>query len=204
MSIITLEQAAHVPLTPTFHDWARLPAELKLWVLGYSLSSPTPIHAKAHSQHIVQMLMPLMSTTEIETADLVWEACKYQSTPPSGHHPTRNLTPPDYKNNRFLDRPTSTGYLVHLPRYLIPWTRGLVLSLHVEMFASSSMAILDRRNGLTFLIRPNYHLNHAYTTIHARQTELLNLFNPTTLEIDICLFMDDILKRYVGFQFIRR
>jgi hypothetical protein len=78
-------QAARIFSTPTFHGWARLPPELKLRVLGYRLSCPNPIDAKTHSQNIVEVLLPLMSKTEVGSAGLIWEACKHQFTPLSGH-----------------------------------------------------------------------------------------------------------------------
>ena len=72
--------------TPTFHDWARLPPEFKLRVLGYGLSCSNPINAKTHSQNIAAVLLPLMSKTEVGSAGLVWEACEHQHAALSGHN----------------------------------------------------------------------------------------------------------------------
>ena len=92
-----------MPLVDMFHPWPRLPTELKLEVLQYTLAQPDLI---THSRHLdnlrVCSLSPFISSRNKELAQLAIDACKSKD---QDYHIAETKRLLDYKSNTFLIAP---------------------------------------------------------------------------------------------------
>ncbi|KAH7371661.1 hypothetical protein BKA66DRAFT_443861 [Pyrenochaeta sp. MPI-SDFR-AT-0127] len=134
-------------MSAMFHPWSRLPFELKLQIISYSVADRYAQRDKRNIKHLKNALIPLIRVGNEELARLAKEAF--------------------YTTNVFIVATTAIkrGYsfpqLTYPPRIFGKWVRHLEIRLNLYLLNSAEQTFFLGHNELSWLVMPKLRLDSS-------------------------------------------